>query len=160
MSSNERRPCPNWRVCLNCEQWQRPYRGRWDCFHECVARGFAPPIEGGSELSNCKLAFEKHGGDKEEPNWRAVFHGPWGDRLELATIERGTFATEVGPVPCWFVKGPLGGTQHRRLREAKVAVETALYRFAKATVLERPERPVRETSQGAGAAEAAVEGGE
>lgn len=29
------------RVCPNCGQWQRLWRGKWDCCHDCARRGFA-----------------------------------------------------------------------------------------------------------------------
>lgn len=72
-----------------------------------------------------QLQFEKHGGTEGTPNWRAMLRGS-GEELEVAAVARGHAETELGPVPCWFVKGRVKSAKFRRLRDAKAHVARAL----------------------------------
>lgn len=74
------------------------------------------------------VRYENQGtADKVSHDYKVRIIGA-GMALDAATIERGSFDTELGPIPCWnLLWGDGPRSKHKTLGAAKLAVAERLY---------------------------------
>ena len=115
-------------------------------------KGKAPKSKGkprAESITDFGVSYEK-GGPDHQGDYRVMVKGV-PKSLEVASVERGTFDTELGPIGCWNLVWSDGShSRHKTLSAAKQAVAERLLAIVAREIEGKPKVAGVSSAQGGG----------